>query len=124
MADALHIKQFEVADRDALLAFLRTAYPDEPRKSELAFWTWHYVENPNTSPDGIPLWIVKSGDRIVAQLATIPVELNVGEERVPAIWILDLVVEPEFRRRGLMKRLVLEAEKHYPFMLGLSTNAQ
>lgn len=124
MASDVQIKQFELADQDALLSFLRVAYSDEPRKSEIAFWRWHYLENPLTSADDIPLWIVKSGNRIVGQLATIPVDLKIGKDKTRAIWILDFVILPEYRGQGLGKRLVLAAHESFPTMITLGINEQ
>ena len=124
MPKDIEIRQLGVAERDDLLVFLHAAYPDEPRKRDPEFWTWHFPENPYARPNDLPVWVATSGGRIVGQLATIPVEINIRGESVPAIWILDLIVDPQFRRRGIMKNLVLEAEKSYPFMLGVSTSAQ
>lgn len=124
MTDELQIRQFQISDRDALLAFLRTAYPSEPRKSEPGFWGWHFLENPIVEPDDIPLWVVTHGREIVGQLATIPVELKIGDARRRAIWILDFIVHPDHRGKGLGKRLVLAAGKAYPTMLTLGINKQ
>lgn len=114
----------QLSDMDAILAFLAENFPDNPRQSNRKFWMWHYVDHPNSHPGEIPIWIAKSNERIAGQLATIPVELNVGSTTVPAIWILDLMVDPEFRRRGIMKRLVLEAQKQFPFMLATASTRQ
>lgn len=124
MASDVQINQFKLSDQDALLSFLRVAYSDEPRKSEIDFWKWHYLENPYTSPDDIPLWIVRSEKQIVGQLATIPVDLKVGSEKTRAIWILDFVILPEYRGQGLGKRLVLAARESCPTMLTLGINDQ
>src|SRR6266850_1408178 len=114
MAGDVQVKQFELADQEELLSFLRVAYPAEPRKSQLDFWKWHYLENPHTALDDIPLWVVKDGERIVGQLATIPVNLKVGAEETRAIWILDFIVLPKYRGQGLGKRLVLTSRESYP----------
>lgn len=124
MSDEVQIKQFELSDQPALLAFLRDAYPDEPRKSDPAYWKWHYLDNRYTSTDDIPLWVVKSGDKIVGQLATIPVELKAGDKLRKAIWILDFIVGEKFRGKGLGKRLVLAAGEWCPTMLTLGINEQ
>lgn len=124
MTGDLQIKQFELADQEALLSFLRVAYPDEPRKSELAFWKWHYLDNPYIAPNNIPLWVVKERERIVGQLATIPVALKVGSEETRAIWILDFIVLPQYRGRGLGKRLVLASRQSYPTLITLGINEQ
>jgi len=124
MPDAVEIKQFELSDQEAVLAFLRLAYPNEPRKFDPAFWRWHYLENPYTSLDDIPLWIVKDGDRVVGQAATILVELKVEEETRRAIWILDFMLLPEYRGQKLGKRLMMVARETYPTMFALGINEQ
>jgi GNAT superfamily N-acetyltransferase len=124
MPDEVQIKQFELSDQQALLSFLRNAYSDDPRKSDPAFWKWHYLENPFTSVDNVPLWIVKNGGEVVGQLATIPVELKVGEETTRAIWILDFIVDRHYRGRGLGKLLVLAAREWCSTMITLGINEQ
>jgi GNAT superfamily N-acetyltransferase len=124
MSPEVQIKQFELSDEQALLSFLRHAYPDDPRKSDPAFWRWHYLENPYTVIDDVPLWVVKNGPEVVGQLATIPVELKVGEATTRAIWILDFIVDQNYRGQGLGKRLVLAARDWCPTMITLGINEQ
>ena len=120
----VEIKQFEMKDEDALLRFLRLAYPDEPRKSERGYWRWHYLETPGTRADNVPLWIVKSGDEVVGQAATIPVDLKVGEAKRRALWLLDFFVSADYRGTGLGKRLAQTALEAYPTMMALGFNEQ
>lgn len=122
MISEVEVKQFELADRDSLLSFLQIAYANEPVKFDPAYWNWHYLENPYTVPDNIPLWVVKDGDRVVGQAATILVKLKVEDEIRFAVWILDFVLLPEYRGRKLGKRLLLLARETYPTMLALGYN--
>jgi len=122
MPGEVQIKQFELAEQEALLAFLREAYRDDPRKSDPEVWKWHYLENPYTSLDDIPLWIVKDGERVVGQAATILVELKVDDEIRRAVWILDFILLPEYRGQKLGKRLLQLARQTYPTMLALGYN--
>ncbi len=122
MPAEVQIKQFELSDQEGVLAFLREAYADDLRKSDPAFWKWHYLENPYTSLDDVPLWIVKDGDRVVGQAATILVEIKVLEEIRRAVWILDFILAPEYRGQKLGKRLLLLARETYPTMLALGYN--
>jgi len=124
MQHEVQIKQFELKEQEALLAFLRIAYADEPRKSDADYWKWHFCDAPLAAPDNIPLWVVKSDNEIVGQLAAIPVELKVNTTITHAIWVLDFVVRQDYRRQGLGKRLVLAARESYPTMLTLGINEQ
>jgi ribosomal protein S18 acetylase RimI-like enzyme len=120
----LQIKQFQPRDEAALLSFLRAAYPDDPRRSERAFWRWHFLEHPHVKRDDVPIWLVKDNERIAAQLAAIPAHLKIGDEREQAIWIMDVYVHQDYRRRGLARRLWLAAGESYSRMFGLGINEQ
>jgi GNAT superfamily N-acetyltransferase len=124
MPNNLQIEQMKLADKDNLLAFLREAYAENPRMSDASFWSWHFLENPYVQKDNLPVWLAKSGERIAGQLAAIPVGLKVGDERKEAMWILDLIVHKDFRRRGIAKRLVLKSEEFCPLGLGVNTMEQ
>jgi GNAT superfamily N-acetyltransferase len=124
MQNDVQIEQMRLSDKDKLLAFLREAYAENPRMSDARFWEWHFLENPYVSSDNLPVWIAKSGERIAGQLAAIPVELKVGDEQKSAMWILDLIVHKDFRRRGIAKRLVLKSEEFCALGLGVNTMEQ
>ena len=115
---------FHLSEKDKLLAFLQKTYEENPRMSNADFWKWHFLETPQTDREKLPIWIAKSGEKIAGQIAAIPVVVNVGGEQKQAIWILDLIIAPEFRRQGLAKRLVLAAEEFCPLILGVNTNEQ
>jgi GNAT superfamily N-acetyltransferase len=118
------VEQFRKEHTETLLSFLRVAYADDPRKSDAAFWKWHYLENPNTNINDIPLWVVTSGNEIVGQMATIPVQLKTGTSERLAIWILDFIVREDFRGKGFGKKLVLAAREKYSTMITLGINEQ
>ena len=122
MRSDVQLKQFETADQDALLSFLRLAYPGEPLKSDPTFWKWHFLENPYVSPDDIPIWVVRSGDKIVGQVASIPVEIKVGEENRRALWLVDYILLPEYRPGGLGILLFQMGGGHCKTLLSLGYN--
>ena len=120
----MQIKQFESTEKNELLAFLQTAYADNPRMSDSVFWDWHFLENPYVKADSLPVWVAKNENKIVGQLAATPVKLQVGSTRKDAIWILDLIVHSDYRGKGIAKKLVCAAEAFCPLGLGVNTNEQ
>lgn len=113
MPDEIIIEQLKLSDRNKIIPFLRKAYDDSPRMSDESFWDWHYAQAPHADDGKPPVWIAKSGDEIVGQVGTIPVMVNIAGENRRAVWILDMIVMPEFRRRGLVKRMLKDAETNF-----------
>jgi GNAT superfamily N-acetyltransferase len=124
MSADVQIKQFELSDQEALLSFLRVAYTEEPRKSDPAFWKWHFLEGPYVQERDVPLWIAKAGAEVVGQLGAIPIRLKVGDEERRAIWYQDFNVRSDYRNRGLGKRLVLASLESYSTALGIGFTDQ
>ena len=119
---SVEIAQLRREQLSELRDFLREAYPDDPRKHDLNFLSWYFLENPNQSADEVPLWVAIDDGKIVGQLATILVDLMVGAELTKAIWILEFILLPKYRGQGLGKRLVRAAEARYPTMITLGIN--
>jgi len=124
MSGKIESRQFTLKDRDALLAFLGEVYAADPRRSDREFWEWHYLKNPYSDTNDLPIWIALDGERIVGHLAAIETEVKIGDEVHPTIWILDLIIDENYRRRGIAKRLVEFAEEFRPIRLGINTHEQ
>ncbi|MBX7061929.1 MAG: GNAT family N-acetyltransferase [Pyrinomonadaceae bacterium] len=124
MDEALQARQFTLDDRDALLAFLGRVYANDPRRSDREFWEWHYLKNPYTDSNNLPIWIALHGEKVVGHLAAIEAEIKVGDETHKTIWILDLIIDENYRRRGIAKELVGLAEDFRPIRLGINTHEQ
>jgi GNAT superfamily N-acetyltransferase len=118
------IDQMKLSEKDEVLRFLQSVYPDNPRQSDPRFWDWHFPESPYCDPSDLPIWLARVDGRIAGQFASLPVEFNVSGETVRAIWILDMMVGADFRRRGIAKKLAYAAQDHCPFLLGVNTPKQ
>ncbi|MGI8494771.1 MAG: GNAT family N-acetyltransferase [Pyrinomonadaceae bacterium] len=124
MPNSIEIKQFKLSEKRELLFFLKCAYTDNPRQADEKFWDWHFLESPFAEPDNMPVWVAKDGAKIVGQLAAIPVKLKVGETQKSAIWILDFIVDENYRGKGIGKNLVGASEEFCPLGLGVNTSEQ
>ncbi len=124
MPNEIIIEHLKLSEKDKLLSFLQTAYAENPRMSDADFWKWHFLENPSANTENLSIWIAKSGEKIAGQLAATPIVAKIGDEEKDAIWILDLIVSPDFRRQGLAKKLVHAAEEFSPIVLGINTKEQ
>lgn len=118
------IERMRIDEMDAVLSFLTKAYEEEPRQSEPGFWKWHFLELPGVDAKAPPVWLAKIDDRIVGQMAALPVMIDAGEKAIDAAWAVDLIVDAEFRRLGIAKMLTASLEAEFPFVLAASTTRQ
>jgi GNAT superfamily N-acetyltransferase len=124
MGNEIVIRQLALAERDKLLTFIEESKTFSPRQGDAEFWDWHFPQAPHTDADNLPVWVALDQEKIVGQLAATEVKLKVDAEVRDAIWILDLVVDPGYRRRGIAKGLAAAAEAFCPTVLGINTAAQ
>lgn len=124
MADELIIEQMNIADKQAVLAFLEKAYADDLRHSDPDFWEWHFMNLPYFDDGSLPIWLAKSGGRIAGQIAALPVEMNINDQKIRALWALDLIVDTDFRRMGISKKLISAMEGFCPYLIGVNTEQQ
>ncbi len=101
------IDRYRPGDRPAVEALFRRMHGEERAEPYLARWRWQYERNPNL-PDGLPLiWLVRAGDEVIGQYATMPVKLSVAGREIDAAWGMDVMILPEHQGRGL-GRLMFE----------------
>ncbi|MBU1147622.1 MAG: GNAT family N-acetyltransferase [Candidatus Omnitrophica bacterium] len=67
-------------------------------------------------------WICALDDKTVGHFGAILVELKVGPRKINAAWGVDLMVLPEYRKKGLGIALVKEANQHFDAFLAIGGN--
>jgi GNAT superfamily N-acetyltransferase len=70
----------------------------EKDKLDPEFWKWEFMEG----PDGTGrIYLVKEGEAIVGHLADLPKRFSVEGKTVLGSLTLDMMVHPDYRRRGI-----------------------
>lgn len=108
----MNIVPYEPRFRSDLLTFLEREFPDYPRKCEPRYFDWLFGANPlGASLDTYQLLV--HDDHVVGQIGTLRTRLRVGDRWVDGRWVVDLVIDPEFRgglaARQLFKRAMATA---------------
>lgn len=88
------------ADRADVAEFRSRHYAAGAPQVDDAHVRWLFDGNPSRS-DTPDIWICRNDDRIVGQQCGIPVRLKVGAVSLRASWAVDLMVDPEWRMRGV-----------------------
>lgn len=101
----LEIRRLVEEDLDTLFSFLADVYPDEPGKHSRENWRWQYSRNPLLTTKDYPTWIVRDNDEILAQAATMPFSLKVGDKLYPAYWLVDVIMREGYRAKGVGTKL-------------------
>ena len=84
-------------------------------------WLWKFA---NGRGQGLTVWVVKWGDRLVFQYAGIAVRVRHNARECQAMVSVDTMAHPEYRRRGLLTQVATatyEFWKHagFSFVIGL-----
>lgn len=116
---AVRVLSEQPCERDLYTTFLKAAYPDDPLYWDLERWRWQYLDNPTDGGCRPPIWIFTDGNRILAQVGTIPIHLKVNGHSYLAAWCSDFVVLPEFRNRGVGPLLLKAVKEKFDFLMAL-----
>jgi GNAT superfamily N-acetyltransferase len=105
------VRSADQVDPRALSSFLYQAY--RPGKASFldqhGEW-WHRGQHNR--------WVIEQDGEVVAYCAVIPTVLRVAGERRPAVWWVDLVVDPAHRGRGLQHILDERVRSAAPLVVG------
>jgi hypothetical protein len=116
---ARSVVRYEPGDREALCAFQREYFGADSRHCDDAFFEWLFERNPHRDPEGASLWLCKRDGVVVAQQASIPLRLKIGDSEQRAAWLIDWMVHPEWRLKGVSPALFAANADSTDIMLGL-----
>jgi hypothetical protein len=81
-------------------SFAARSYGPGARQASQSWLTW-MAANPNLPEDGLQAWITRRHGRIVGSQGSIPFRLKEGARIGSASWAVDLMVDAEWRLRGV-----------------------
>lgn len=94
------------ADADDLAEFQRATFGEGSRQLDPERFAWLYERNPGHHDDDPGVWVCRRNGVIVGQQAEIGFDAKIGDDNQPAVWSVDLMVDPEWRIRGVGPGLV------------------
>jgi GNAT superfamily N-acetyltransferase len=106
------ITRYVPDDRDDLAEFQRNVFGHESRQLDPERFAWIYERNPAQHDDEPGVWVARRNDAVVGQQAEIPFDVKVGAGTHPAGWTVDLIVDPEWRIKGIGPGLVVTHAEH------------
>jgi hypothetical protein len=113
------VSRFQPGDRAAVEALHRRVFGRDAADASRLRWDWQYRRNPNNPDETPPIWVVREGNGVVGQYATMPVRLAVKGREVDAAWGMDVMVAPERQRQGLGEILFRQWDSQVGGSLGL-----
>lgn len=116
---AASVSPYDVSDREALRAFQLAHFGVGSRQADDRYFKWLFECNPHQRRDAPVVWICKRDGLVVGQQARLPVTLKVGCEEQEASWGVDLMVDPQWRLKGIGPALFAEYERSSAVLLGL-----
>jgi hypothetical protein len=101
------IRQATRDDWPAIAAFIDRCYGADAPFKQRARWDWQFSDTPFAPETGdrVPVWIALDGATVAGQIALQPAMLWLEGEALPAGWIVDVMVDPAHRGKGLSHRI-------------------
>lgn len=116
---ARSVVRYDPSYKSALRAFQRAYFGEGSRQSDDAFAEWLFERNPHRDPEGPALWLCVRDGKVVGQVASITSDLQVGEGLRRGGWLVDWMVDPEWRLKGVAPALFNAYARNTDVMLGL-----
>ena len=114
------IRQATLDDKPAIAEFLQVAYPSRHQYKFPERWEWQFDNNPFRNGDELPLWLAFDGERIVGQTGAQLEPVKLGDRSVRVGWSVDTYVLPEYRGRGIGRRLQQANQSHHQVFMSLA----
>lgn len=118
------IVRYEHRMHDAVMAFQPKAYPSRRLAWIRPRWDWMFLRSAERVTEPVGLWIYQDDIGIQAQRGAIMVRLQCGSVETVAGWLVDTVVLPHLRGRGVGDRLIARATRDLRVGLSLGQTAQ
>ena len=93
------------ADRPAIIDLLQRSMGETSTEKSEAYWSWKHEENP-FGPS--PVLVAEADDRLVGVRAFMRWTWSRGGEEYRALRAVDTATDPDYRGRGIFKRLTLQ----------------
>jgi len=103
----VEIRQARAGDWPAIARFVGQTYGPLARFKHKARWDWQMGDAPYplASAENPPSWIALDGGEVVGQISLQPTRLHLPQTAIDAGWIVDVMVAPAMRGRGLGQQI-------------------
>ncbi len=97
------VRDGDARDLEQILSLRRAVFGRmEEDKLDPRFWRWEFIENPGGKA---LVYVIQDKGKIVGHFADIPKDYCIDGEKVRGTLSLDLMVGPEYRRKGFFLRM-------------------
>lgn len=114
-----HVARLEARQTGALRSFQQSYFGQGSRQADDAFAQWLFERNPNRDPALSSVWVYEREGAIVGQQGSIPVVLKVDDTERRAAWLIDWMVHPDWRLKGVAPALLAASVNSSDIALGL-----
>ncbi len=95
------ITRYRPEHRGALVDFQREMFGADSKQANAEHFQWLFGRNPFQKNGNFPVWLCMKEGKVVGQQCAIPTELSIRNQLHRASWVVDLMVRPEWRLKGV-----------------------
>ncbi len=116
------ITHYAHANQAEVLEFRRTMYGSESVFADATYLHWLYEDPERVAAAQTAFWLYRKASQLHAHQGGLRTRLKIGEQERDALWLLDLMVSPKFRMRGVGVLLTQMACETADVALGLEVS--
>jgi len=99
------VRRFRESDQEKTLQFLKNIFGGW---HSLRQWNWKFRDVEKAQGRKSIIWVMEADGEIAGHLAAIPMKLRIGTEVVPVCQMVDGATSPQYRHKGLYRKLFQE----------------
>jgi GNAT superfamily N-acetyltransferase len=111
------IRNYLSSDKPQLLHIYERTWGKEKSEYIKKNWDWKYHEHPDIQGPEFPSLVLEMDGRIIGFQGAFPGRLKIGQQTYEALWLCDLMVDPDHRGRAGL-RLMKKVLANHPILIG------
>ena len=110
---------YNPAKEKNILDFFAKAWPDRNQAQLEPRWRWMYLASARRLKVAPQMWSYVESDTVIGYTGAIPVKIKIAKQELQTAWLVDTMILPSCRNKGLGPKIMMQTRTDIKFSLSL-----